>query len=288
MVTLSSQGLLLRALGRAKEVTLVAYLLPHGAVFEALAEAARRGAHVVVRLEGKPYYDARGGVHRLNESAVAELARAGADARLVDESGAGPSFHAKAAVVDAALYLDDVNFSRGASGTILRDSSRADAQALRDAIAGRSGQPSTRFALRKADALALEAALLSKARARSDVIVESESIGAGSAIYSKLERLGRAGREPRLLVSRQALSDKERPALRHLAENGVSVRICTSNEKFALAGDRAWVGSANATSPYYDADQLDWGVRTRGTAIVNELRSRFESRWNGAHAPRSS
>ncbi len=282
MVTLSSQAQLLRALDRAKEVTLVAYLLPRGAVFDALAAAARRGARVTVRLEGKPYYDARGGVHRLNRSAVAELTRAGADARLVDEDGVGPSLHAKAAVVDGALYLDDVNFSHGASGTILRDSTPTDAQMLRDAIDRRSDPPSTTFALRKSDALTLEAALLARARANADVVVESESIGTGSAIYSKLERLGRAGCAPRLLVSRQALSDEEHRVLAHLSASGVGVRVCNSNEKFALTGNRAWVGSANATSSYYDGDQLDWGVRTRNTSIVAELRTRFESRWSQA------
>ncbi len=284
MLTLSSQAQLLHALDRAKGVTLVAYLLPRGAVFEALAAAARRGARVSVRLEGKPYYDARGGVHQLNATAVAELARDGADARLVDENGTGPSFHAKAAVIDGTLYLDDVNFSHGTSGTILRDSTDSDAKMLCDAIERRSDPPSKTFALRKGDALTLEAALLVKARAKDDVIVESESIGGGSTIYSKLERLGRAGRAPRLLVSRQALSDKERRALAHLANAGVQVRVCGSNEKFALTGNRAWVGSANATSSYYDADQLDWGARTGSATIVSDLRSRFESRWQKSHA----
>ncbi|HEY9086303.1 MAG TPA: hypothetical protein VIN40_10285 [Candidatus Tyrphobacter sp.] len=282
MLRLTSQSAMTAALERARDVTLVAYLLPRGPVFDALAAAARRGARVIVRLEGNPYADARGGIRRLNQSVVQELARDGAEARLVDADGKGESLHAKAALIDGALYVDDVNFSRGDSGTLLRDDSRSDAHALRDAVAGRVDRPERDFAWRKRDALALEARTLAAARRRDDVIVETESVGSGNAVYSKLERLGRAGRSPRLLVSRHALTDKERRRLALLEANGVRVRVCASNEKFALAGHHAWIGSANATSAYYDPNQLDWGANTRDRAIVAHLRARVESRWQSA------
>ncbi len=282
MVRLTSQSAMTSALERAHDVTLVAYLLPRGRVFDALAAALQRGAHVTVRLEGHPYADAHGGIRRLNRSVVDELKRAGADARLVRERGSDESLHAKAALIDGALYVDDVNFSSGDAGTVLRDDSRRDARALRDAVAGRVDAPSREFAWRKRDALSLEARLLAGARSRDDVIVESESVGIGNAVYSRLERLGRAGRSPRLLVSREALSGRERSRLARLAANGVRVRVCASNEKFALAGDRAWTGSANATSAYPNPNQLDWGARTRDRAIVAHLRDRFESRWQSA------
>lgn len=247
----------------------------------------RRGAHVTVRLEGRPYYDATGGVRRSNESVARELARDGADARVVDEDGEQPQLHAKAVAVDGARYLDDVNFSSGGKGTILRDGSRADAASLRDVVAGRTEHSSPSLTLRKQSALAMEAALLEKASRRDDVIVESESVGSGNLVYSRLERLGLAGRAPRLLISREALSRKERRLVRRLESDGVRVRVCTSNEKFALAGTRAWIGSANATSAYYAPDQLDWGARTKGRAIVRQLRSRFESRWQTAREIRA-
>lgn len=60
MLELSSQTQLTAALDRARSVTLVAYMLRRGPVFDALAAAARRGAKVTVRLEGRPYHDARG------------------------------------------------------------------------------------------------------------------------------------------------------------------------------------------------------------------------------------
>ncbi len=212
---------------------------------------------------------------------VDELVRDGADARLVDDDGTAP-VHAKAALVDGRLYLDDVNFARDEESTIVRDDARPDARALRDAIAGRFDSPRRDFALRKSDALALEAGVLGAVHHRSDVVVESESVGSGNAVYSALERLGRAGCAPRLLVSREALCAKERALLARLRTNGVCVRICTSNEKFAVAGSRAWVGSANATSAFLTPDQLDWGARTAKRAVVDELRAHFESRWRAA------
>jgi phosphatidylserine/phosphatidylglycerophosphate/cardiolipin synthase-like enzyme len=282
MVRLASQSAMTAALERAHDVTLVAYLLPHGPVFDALAAASRRGAHVTVRLEGNPYLDTRGGIRRLNRSSVDELVRDGADARLVDADSKAESLHAKAALIDGVLYVDDVNFSNGDSGTLLRDDSRRDARALRDAVADRIDPPGREFAWRKRDALALEARLLADARCGDDVIAESESVGSRNAVYSRLERLGRAGRSPRLLVSRQAVTGKERALFSRLAANGVRVRICHSNEKFALAGDRAWVGSANATSAFLNPNELDWGACTRNRAIAAHLRARFEARWQTA------
>lgn len=288
MLELSSQTQLTAALDRARSVTLVAYMLRRGPVFDALAAAARRGAKVTVRLEGRPYHDARGGLQRLNRSIVEELARDGADARLVDEAAtSGASLHAKAVLADDALYLDDVNFASGDAGTVLRDDSRTDARALRDALADRIDPPGRDFALRKRDALVLEASLLVAARRRDDVAVESESIGSGNAVYSKLERLGRAGRHVRLLVSRADLSRRERTLIARLVANGVQVRVCASTEKFALTGDRAWIGSTNATSAFFDANQLDWGARTRDRALIASLRSRFDQRWSEARELRA-
>lgn len=282
MLRLTSQNAMTAALGHAREVTLVAYLLPRGPVFDAIAAALRRGAHVTVRLEGNPFVDPHGGIRRLNASTVDELARNGADARLVDGDGRGESLHAKGALIDGTLYVDDVNFSSGDTGTLLRDDSREDARALRDAVAGRVDPPSRDFAWRKRDALAFEARLLASARRNDDVIVESESVGSNNAVYSKLERLGRAGGSPRLLLSREDLTSKERKLIVRLEANGVRVRACAWNEKFAIAGRRAWIGSANATSAYLDPNQLDWGARTRDRTLVSHLRARFEARWQRA------
>lgn len=239
---------------------MIAYQLPRGEVLEALEQAARRGCRVRVRVEAKPYPDASSGILRHNRSVVRELRRCGADAGFDDLDGSTP-LHAKAAEVDGALYLDDVNFAK--NGTLLRVRSR------------------TTIAWNKRAALDSEKRAIESAKRRDRVEVESESIGGGSVIYSALLHLARTGSHPRLLISREALSEEERRLLGHLESNGVEVRACNANEKFAVAGKRAWIGSANATSSYPKND-VDWGLATKSRSIVARLRANFELRWERA------
>jgi len=60
------------------------------------------------------------------------------------------------------------------------------------------------------------------------------------------------------------------------------VRVCDDSEKLAVAGDRAWLGSANATSPYGRGAMTDWGVCTTNSQIVGDVRSRLEGAWTAA------
>ncbi|MDE2481762.1 MAG: hypothetical protein KGN02_06195 [bacterium] len=283
-MTLRSTGELCSALRAARDVALLAYTLPPGPVEDALLAAAARGAHVCVRLEGRPYADARGGLALANRRAVERLARAGADARLVDTDPDAPApIHAKALVADGALFLDDRNWTRG-DATILRDTSVSDRRVVADAIDGRADAAHGRFAMRKRDALASEARLLQSAARGDDVAVASESFGAGNAVYAALDALARAGAAPRLLVNAHdaARNPREASALRRLQRDGVRVRLTADDEKFALAGARGWIGSANATAAFAQPDQLDWGLRSDARAVVGALRTRFEARWRAA------
>lgn len=229
-------------------------------MLDALESAARRGAKVRVRLEGRPSPDAAGGLRRHNVTVISELRACGADASLIDEDGTA-TLHAKAATIDGTLYADDVNFA--GSGTLLR------------------ARPAPRTLVwRKSEALELEARLLE--RARVPVAVETESLGSGNAVYSALERIGRAGLHPRLLVSREALTTKERSLAARLNAAGVQIRACGANEKLAIAGDCAWIGSANATSAYLRPQTCDWALSTRRRAVRDYLSERFERRWNSA------
>ncbi|HEY5257522.1 MAG TPA: hypothetical protein VIJ12_04010 [Candidatus Baltobacteraceae bacterium] len=82
MIALSCVPQVERALRAGHEIVVGAYLLHPGGLMTALEDAARRGAHIVVRAESSPYRDA--GAGRANASAVARLRSLGADAALVD------------------------------------------------------------------------------------------------------------------------------------------------------------------------------------------------------------
>ena len=84
-------------------------------------------------------------------------------------------------------------------------------------------------------------------------------------------------------MSREVASNaRERKALERLAGDGVAVCLCRDSEKFALAGRRAWIGSANASPDFGTPDMLDWGVCTDDPTVVAAARAAVEARWNAA------
>jgi len=293
MMHLSSTGELLAALRGARDVSLVAYTLPPGRVLDGLARAARAGAHVKVRLEGSIYKDgASVGVGAANRAAIDALQAAGADAALVHASAdaADAMLHAKAAIVDGTLFLDDRNWPDDGEDTIVRDDFANDAAMVEDAIDGKSGPATPFFAIAKRPALASEARLVDESRRGDDVIVESESFGAGNRVFDALERIAAAGAHVRLLVNARDLrgNANERSALRKLRALGVAVRLTGADEKFAVVKQtRGWLGSANATVAFDRPDQLDWGARTDAPDVIAHLRAAFDARWTRA-APMAS
>lgn len=284
MVRLSSTQAVVQTLSTAHDVELLAYTLRRGAVFDQLEAAARRGAHVSVRLEGAPFSDRQGALAKLNRGLVDELTKCGVDARLMH---AGPNaadeapVHAKAIVADGQLFLDDRNW--GTSDFVVQDSDRQDVRVVRDAFEGNAhDDPGSVFAIEKPEALAREAELLRSAEPGADVLVSSETFGYG-IVYSALDELAKHGTAVRLLVSnREAANGRERKALEHLARDGVAVRLCRDSEKFALVGDSAWLGSANASPAFGHPETLDWGLCTNDSATVAAARERVEARWSTA------
>ncbi|HTU71691.1 MAG TPA: phospholipase D-like domain-containing protein [Candidatus Baltobacteraceae bacterium] len=286
MMTLSSTDDLLSALHTARNVSLIAYTLPAGRVLDALSAASRHGAHVRVRLEGYIYKD-DGSVGSANTSAIAKLRAAGVDAQFVHPAADSndPMLHAKAALVDGALFLDDRNWPDDGADTIVRDDFARDEAIVRDAVEGREDSPTPFFAVAKRGALASETRLLHEAHAGDDVIVESESFGANNRVYAALDAAGRAGAHVRLLVSSRDLqgNTNERGALEKLSRDGVAVRTIDADEKLAIVnGTRGWMGSANATVAFDHPDQIDWGARTDAPSIVTHLRAAFDARWQRA------
>ncbi|MDQ6823662.1 MAG: phospholipase D-like domain-containing protein [Candidatus Eremiobacteraeota bacterium] len=283
MLTLTSTNEVLGALASARRICFTAYLLHPGRVLDALADAARNGARVTVRLDGQPYADHGGSIARANAAAVAALRAAGADAAVCD---AGTKMHMKAVVVDGVAYLDDRNFNNRGD-TIVRDDSRRDIASLRAAFANRPWPRSRTFWTNKGDALAGEARLLQSAPHTRSVDVQTESFDASNAVCAALQLLAARGVRCRLIVSSQTMNAKELRALHLLQRRGVAVHTSVSDDKLAIVGDRrAWVGSSNATSTYYDADQKDWGLRTNLPTVTRELQRRFQCNWKRSDALR--
>jgi hypothetical protein len=259
MLRLSSISALIAAIERARNVAVSAYTI-HGGVLGALQRAAKRGAHVEVRLEGAPFADKKGHLAAENRRLVDTLRAAGADAAL------DHPLHSKAIDAGGSLFLDEKNFD-GDGDIVLRED---------DPNAART------IAWTKSDALAREGALLRDAG--GDAIVETETFGRFNPVSAALDRLGREGKAPRLLVSAKDLSGngRERAALQKLVDDGVRVRICDDSVKLAAAGDRVWLGSANGTVAHETFDMPDWGACTADAHIVATVRDRLETRWTNA------
>ncbi len=251
VISLSSQKQVSRAIKNAQSVLLTAYMLRPGRMLDALEDAARRGARVTVRLEGRPYADATGELAATNRAAIKVLRRLGADAKLADTNARnGPALHMKAAICDGVAYLDDRNWP-GRGDTIVRDDFRADVAAIESAALQRRADHTQEFWTNKRDALWAERRLLAGATNAKPVDVESESFGTGSGAYGALKLLARSGVACRLVVARRDLNDKSKRALASLAQAGVAVRVSDCDEKMAIVDrTRAWTGSANATSSY--------------------------------------
>jgi phosphatidylserine/phosphatidylglycerophosphate/cardiolipin synthase-like enzyme len=256
---LSSTGAAIGAIAGGTTIEAEAYTLSRPIV-EALEAAARRGARVDVTLAAAPYGRTKDRLARENARIVSALRAGGVAARLAD------AVHAKELRVDGTCYLDEKNWR---AGDIVLRAGAAEAASI----------PTS-----KHGALALEARLLAGARAADGVVVETESFGSGNRVYSALKALAFAGASPRLLVNDRVLSGnaRERHILEHLLSDGVRVRVTKDSSKLAAAGDRAWLGSANASVTFCDGDMSDWGVCTGNRRIVGAVRTRLEAQWRSA------
>ena len=256
MVSLASTADVLAALGSARSVVFSTYVLHPGCVLDALEAAAVRGARVEVRVEAVPYRS--GSLARLNARMVERLRRAGIDARVRD------GVHEKSLRTDAAAFYDDCNWLDRGGDTIVRDDEPDDPA----------------FATTKGGALASELRLIESARSGDAIDLETESFGNGP-ISGALERAARAGIRVRVVVARRELRGDRREArtIATLERAGVEVRASDAAEKFAIVGQSAWVGSANAT--YGAFDQTDWGTSTSDATIRTHCEEAFVSRWRG-------
>jgi hypothetical protein len=270
-LSLSSVAAVRDHVGSARDVAFGSYFLPRGPMRDSLLAAAQRGAHVAVTLQADPYRNPFGA--RCNADAARELRAAGASVTLLPSDRA--PFHLKAAVCDGVAYLDDRNWTQRGPEIVLGDDDAVDVALVRDALAGRGGADAT-LATRKDEALRREVALVEGAGA-APVIVETERV-ATSPLTRALQRHAAAGAPTTLVLGRtRRHTATETRTLTALASAGVRIRNGGTNEKLALAGTTAWIGSGNATGASgRGAGQLEWGMLTREPALVAAVRSALE------------
>lgn len=265
------------ALESGRDIALGSYTLaPTGPIARALEAAADRGARVIVRLDGHPSFGHAGSGDGFSHTVVRDLTAHGV--RVETTGPADPPAHLKAAVVDGVAYLDDRNWAARGEETIVRDDDPADVGAVRTAIAGRPAVGGS-VTLEKSAALAVEAAMI-KTAPGDTIDMASESFG-GCIVSAALAARAAAGTHVRVEVDAYVLaadrSGRERTLLAHLAAKGVEIRAVATNAKMTVCGDRAWLGSANAT--YAPGPMSDWGLTTTDPAIVDALRTTFALVW---------
>ncbi len=239
---------------------------------DALAGAAHRGAHVAVTLQANPY---KGSGNRAPDNVAAARVLRDAGARVSLLARDAVPFHMKAVVCDGVAYLDDRNWTQRGPEIVVADTAPRDVALVRDALAGLGGAGRT-LATSKAEALRREAAIIDAAP-NAPVIVETERVG-GSPVTAALRRHVRGGAQATLIVApARNRSPRETATIAHLAADGVLVREGGANQKLALAGATAWIGSSNATAAFgRGADQLEWGMTTRNAALVGAVRCALE------------
>jgi hypothetical protein len=268
-LSLSSVPDVLSRIASAHDVAFGSYFLMRGPMRDALAGAARHGAHVAVTLQADPY---RGSGKRAPDNV--------ASARVLRDAGARVSllardevpFHLKAAVCDGVAYLDDRNWTQRGPEIVVADDDPRDVALVRDALGGRGGGDAT-LATRKDEVLRREVALIESAP-HAPVIVETERIGT-TPLSAALRRHARGGASTTLVLGRaRDRSRSELTTIARLVADGVVLREGGANEKLALAGDTAWIGSGNATAAFgRGAGQLEWGLVTKDPALVGAVRT---------------
>jgi phosphatidylserine/phosphatidylglycerophosphate/cardiolipin synthase-like enzyme len=269
-------------IAEASQVALSAYTLdPHGEMVRTLGAAADRGARVAVTLEG---FAGRSDARELRRVALENARDLRAHGVRVRLGTRGEEVHLKAAVVDETAFLDDRNWA-ARSETIFATTEPGEVAAVLDAIAGRPHDAGS-LATDKHSALEREAEAIR--RGGDHVDLETESFGSGIVATALRERAA-GGAHVRVLVNDRIASERrargERALLRELAQAGVEVRVSAASEKLCVAGDRGWVGSANAT--FAGEPMTDWGRTVDEPALLGTLATTFERNWNAARPWRS-
>jgi hypothetical protein len=256
----------------ARDIAFGTYFLTPGVVRDALAEAAHHGAHVEVTAQSVPFHD--NGARKHMTAASAKLLRdAGAQVTLLDSRRT--PFHLKAAVVDGVAYLDDRNWTQDGREIVLADDDPKDVALVEQALAGH-GDANAALATRKDEALARELQVIASSE-HAPVVLETETLGQ-TPLSAALRRHAKTA-PTTLIVGRGMMrTPRQRALLEGLRRDGVDVRERGVNQKLALGGGVAWIGSANATVTLDETAraQVEWGLLTRDAALVGAVRTALE------------
>ncbi len=277
-IQLSSHDKFVSALENAHHVSIASYSLTQEMVDR--LKACTKHADVHVRLDGKVVGRDRGSRADTAKRMVQDLCENGVDAYLVPPSD-DIIPHAKAAIVDDVLWLDDRNFPRRGYDLTVRDDDPADVVAGANAMAGHPAR-TARLTFIKCDAIHQEAAAIAAAP-RGEIALSTEDISTGAIVNELKDRLA-AGDGVRLIVNaHECTSQFAREALATLKGAGADIRSGRELDKLTLTPDRVWLGSTNATGLTNDtAGQSDWGLVTTNADAVVTLRGRFETEWRDA------
>lgn len=242
------------AIDHAKSIKIDAFVLGRGAMFRALERAGDRGADVRIAFADAGDVDA-GTLADLHEHGV----------RVVDGPKVGPdSIHAKIAVIDDRVFYDDRNWRSSQGHDIII----------------RSDIDETTLASDKAHTIADEATLV-RFGPGHDVLVATESFGPGPVADALLERAQR-GDDVRLVYNPFEMTRGRDRVLAALRQAGVRIAVSDANHKFACTGDRAWVGSANATlTAGQTGAGLEWG-KTLSGKLAAGVHAEAERLWHEA------
>lgn len=280
---LASAARVVRAVAHAHSVSVTSYVLrPESALVATLVAAAKHGARVNVTLAGDRSSKA---VQPTNEATAALIRAAGGRVYFDRQHKGQPPLHMKSIVADRSAFLDDRNWTFGDDETIIEDSNPADVKLVRRSqfMANLENEVLT---TKKSTALAVEADAI-RAGSGHTVDVETESFNAGVVERALAERAQRGDRV-RLLVLEGDVKPGNRKVLEALVAAGVAIRVSGGSdptagaEKMALAGERTWLGSANATSQR--GNTVDWGMLTADGAITARLHRHFERDWAAGSA----
>jgi phosphatidylserine/phosphatidylglycerophosphate/cardiolipin synthase-like enzyme len=263
-IGLTSIDAVVAAIEGGRNVRLDAYVIENRRLIGALEHAAAGGASVEVHLCAKPHDEDRLGDR--NRRLARELQAFGVQVTSDPAFGRG-SRHDKVAVVDGTAYFDDRNW-RTDDAAILCEPSAA-ARPLQT----------------KAAVLSEEARLISNGGGH-DVLVSTESLGAGPVVDALVER-ARRGDRVRLIYNPAESTRTQASALERLRSAHVEIEQSAENHKLAIVGNVAWMGSANATCVGGPTGAgLEWGRVVTG-GVAASLAQTAENIWidDAAHPP---